>query len=473
MDMAASANGVARAFVKQYYTVLNKAPKCLHRFFLDDSSFFHGESNEPIESIVGQAQIFKHIQKLDLTECRAKILLIDSQQTVNDGVFIQVTGEISKQCGPMRRFMQSFVLMPQEENKYYVHNDIFRYQDQVFGDVDDDPDQPSTNGYAEDCDTPLVDNETHMENSHYNVIAVSEPSEPVHMNGLAEEEPEMISYLENSIPENHVDLVQPDHPYQSPQDPLEEEEAAPVVAPQEPEPICEPSPPAVPALSPPPQKQEKKEPVAPPAPRSYAGFFKTPVSAPAAAPAPQYQAPPPVTEAPATRSEQPSRGSRRGAAVNGNYRPRHYPAGEPAEEEGEWRQDGGRGRRSESYPDTQQIFVGNLPHNMSEEELGRLFEKYGQIVEVRINTGKSKPGTSAPNFGFITFSEPHAVRSCMNDKPIVTDQDHRLNVEEKKQRSRTDSGFSRRGGASMGGRGGYGGGARMGGRGNYGGGPRR
>ena len=31
----------------------------------------------------------------------------------------------------MRRFMQTFVLMPQAENKYYVHNDIFRYQDQV------------------------------------------------------------------------------------------------------------------------------------------------------------------------------------------------------------------------------------------------------------------------------------------------------------------------------------------------------
>ncbi len=28
----------------------------------------------------------------------------------------------------MRRFMQTFVLAPQSPKKYYVHNDIFRYQ---------------------------------------------------------------------------------------------------------------------------------------------------------------------------------------------------------------------------------------------------------------------------------------------------------------------------------------------------------
>ena len=29
---------------------------------------------------------------------------------------------------PLRRFMQTFVLAPQSPKKYYVHNDIFRYQ---------------------------------------------------------------------------------------------------------------------------------------------------------------------------------------------------------------------------------------------------------------------------------------------------------------------------------------------------------
>ena len=34
--------------------------------------------------------------------------------------------------------MQTFVLVPQSPKKYYVHNDIFRYQDEVFHDNDTD-----------------------------------------------------------------------------------------------------------------------------------------------------------------------------------------------------------------------------------------------------------------------------------------------------------------------------------------------
>jgi hypothetical protein len=39
-----------------------------------------------------------------------------------------VSGELSNNGEPMRRFMQTFVLAPQSPKKYYVHNDIFRYQ---------------------------------------------------------------------------------------------------------------------------------------------------------------------------------------------------------------------------------------------------------------------------------------------------------------------------------------------------------
>lgn len=37
----------------------------------------------------------------------------------------------------MRRFMQTFILVPQTPKKYYVMNDIFRYQDEVFQDESD------------------------------------------------------------------------------------------------------------------------------------------------------------------------------------------------------------------------------------------------------------------------------------------------------------------------------------------------
>jgi len=55
---------------------------------------------------------------------------------------MQVAGELSNAGQPMRRFMQTFILAPQSPKKYYVHNDIFRYQDEVFHDIatDSEPD---------------------------------------------------------------------------------------------------------------------------------------------------------------------------------------------------------------------------------------------------------------------------------------------------------------------------------------------
>jgi len=43
----------------------------------------------------------------------------------------QVIGELANNNGAMRPFVQTFVLASQSAKKYYVHNDIFRYQDDV------------------------------------------------------------------------------------------------------------------------------------------------------------------------------------------------------------------------------------------------------------------------------------------------------------------------------------------------------
>lgn len=53
---------------------------------------------------------------------------VDAQATLGNGVVVQVTGELSNGGAPMRRFTQTFVLAAQSPKKYYVHNDIFRYQ---------------------------------------------------------------------------------------------------------------------------------------------------------------------------------------------------------------------------------------------------------------------------------------------------------------------------------------------------------
>lgn len=78
--------------------------------------------------MIGQKQIHLKIQQLNFEDCHAKITQVDSQATLGNGVVVQVTGELSNAGQPMRRFTQTFVLAAQSPKKYYVHNDIFRYQ---------------------------------------------------------------------------------------------------------------------------------------------------------------------------------------------------------------------------------------------------------------------------------------------------------------------------------------------------------
>lgn len=79
--------------------------------------------------IIGQKNIHDRIQQLGFRDCHAKISYVDAQATLGDGVVVQVSGELSNDGHPMRRFTQTFVLACQSPKKYYVHNDIFRYQD--------------------------------------------------------------------------------------------------------------------------------------------------------------------------------------------------------------------------------------------------------------------------------------------------------------------------------------------------------
>jgi len=120
---------VGREFVRQYYTLLAEAPRYVHRFYSNESIFVHGNDTE---EIVGQTAIQNKIRDLSFGECRTRIRALDAHETLGKGVVVQVVGEISVNGAPMRRFVQTFVLAPQSEKKYYVHNDIFRYEDELF-----------------------------------------------------------------------------------------------------------------------------------------------------------------------------------------------------------------------------------------------------------------------------------------------------------------------------------------------------
>ncbi|KAK7027305.1 GTPase activating protein (SH3 domain) binding protein [Halocaridina rubra] len=506
---------VGLEFVRQYYTVLNRAPLHLHRFFTHNSSFMHGGHKSMSEPIIGQADIHKMIMSLNFRDCHAKIRMVDAQATLGDGVVIQVTGELSNNGMPMRRFMQTFVLASQTPKKYYVHNDIFRYQDEVFNE-----DEGGEEGGSEP--------EEELEGS-LPTQGFSTPSATV--NGSAHPpEPEPTppatpqTTVSPSVPAPSP-VVVPTAGISTPAAATTPVAVAPPLSPTPPEPtpadsIPEQMPtsekddegwgtsgsegwgaqteplnaswdePSVTQKETPDPDPPQPDPIQPAEPKTFANLFKgsqgfTSVSA--AAPPPILPQPTLPQPTPPTTQQPPLPGSR--AEVNrtpattpgstqtqsqsgGGFSqrpprntqnrgpPRDRPFRPNGDDNAELESLGGEERRrAPPVPDSQQIFVGNLPLTVGEDELKIEFSRFGKIVDIRINTAKGKTGPKGqvPNFGFITFEEESAVSRALNAKPIHLHGEHRLNVEEKKARLRMDGGGMGRPNSGRGGSGGSGG----------------
>ncbi|XP_023239872.1 ras GTPase-activating protein-binding protein 2-like [Centruroides sculpturatus] len=410
---------VGHEFVRQYYTLLNKAPLHLHRFYSNNSSFVHGGLDQPgqeTKAVVGQ----------------------------------QVTGELSNNGQPMRRFMQTFVLAPQSPKKYYVRNDIFRYQDEVFNDEEEIDNQDS--GAGKDVSYVIVfcrNGSIHSTETRSVVIPPPPPPE-------IDQQPE----LEAESPKSDWEEVDE-------QSPIEEQ----------------------------PEMDTSELTSTQPEPKTYAnmvsknapttGFVNNTVIG-TTSPATVGTHSPTQNKAEVNKSEQsnasvsPSGNQPQAQRISRSVRPapvvkivRESVIVNPS---GRAEDSGGEGEKRKppltQYPDTQQLFVGNLTHTITEDELKHHFMQYGNVLEMRINTKQTqKMGSSGkvPNFGFIVFEDPDSVHKVLEKKPIFFNG-HRLNVEEKKTKPRDQrigDGRIGIGRSGMMGRGGLGG--RGGGRGGMGG----
>lgn len=58
-------------------------------------------------------EIHKRVMALSFRDCHTKIRHVDAHATLNEGVVVQVMGELSNNMQPMRKFMQTFVLAPE------------------------------------------------------------------------------------------------------------------------------------------------------------------------------------------------------------------------------------------------------------------------------------------------------------------------------------------------------------------------
>ncbi|KAF3825100.1 hypothetical protein GH733_005734, partial [Mirounga leonina] len=329
---------VGREFVRQYYTLLNKAPEYLHR----NSSYVHGgvdASGKPQEAVYGQNDIHHKVLSLNFSECHTKIRHVDAHATLSDGVVVQVMGLLSNSGQPERKFMQTFVLAPEGSvpNKFYVHNDMFRYEDEVFGDSEPELDEESEDEVEEEQEERQPSPEPVQENAdsgYYEAHPVA--------NGI--EEP-----LEESSHE----------PEPEPESETKTEELKPQVEEKNLEELEEKS------TSPPPAE---------------------PVSLPQEPPKPRVEAKPEVQSQPPRVREQRPR-----------ERPGFPPRG-PRPGRGDIEQNESDNRRIIRYPDSHQLFVGNLPHDIDENELKEFFMIQRILIakpimfrgEVRLNVEEKK-----------------------------------------------------------------------------------
>lgn len=482
---------VGKEFVRQYYTMLNQSPLYLHRFYSSNSSFVHGgidQHGKEADPVVGQYEIHKKIMELDFRDCHTKIRQVDSHATMGNGVVVQVTGELSNNGQPMRRFMQTFVLAPQSPKRYYVHNDIFRYQDEVFLEDDDEDMQERAHesepeeDQPEVADTPDVIQDHEVSpyfeqqpvsngNAHMEEIAspvASPPIQPspapiIHQQMSPPPQPSLveptIAELEKLEGQSSSDneMTYDDKPQSKSPEPSEDMSSSHHYQSQPPD-----SPPNEPktyanmvSKNTSSGSSGSNSSSSAPSWHTASSSNKTTPTPPVTNHVPHTMSQPPRMEnkpdvgfvSPQNSAPQPQRMQRmRGSGTRGgggregafSFGSRNQGGGgmmRPPDDGA----DGDRRRSTSLYPDTVQVFVGNLPLSITENELKEHFTKYGNVVDLRINNKPNpKQGNAGrvPNFGFIVFEDEASVKRALDDKPIMFQGNHRLNVEEKKAKPR-------------------------------------
>ena len=103
------------------------------------------------------------------------------------------------------------------------------------------------------------------------------------------------------------------------------------------------------------------------------------------------------------------------------------------------------------------LYVGNLPFDISEDQLHELFSVHGQVASTKLitdfNTGRSR------GFGFVEMRTEEEAQVAIDKMNKAKVGEREIVVNEARPRpERTTSGGGGRGGRSGGGRGGFGGG---------------
>jgi len=116
------------------------------------------------------------------------------------------------------------------------------------------------------------------------------------------------------------------------------------------------------------------------------------------------------------------------------------------------------------------IYVGNLPHKVTEDEVRQAFAEFGQVTEVRLIVDKFSG--ESKGFGFVEMPSKEEAEKAIAELNGKDVKGRAMTVNEAKPKTERGGRGGRGGFGGGGGRGGYGGGGGGGGRGDYGGGNR-
>lgn len=358
------------------------------------------------ESVIGQKAIHDKIQSLDLQQVYAKIKQVDSHSTLDNGIVVQVTGELSIGGHPMRAFVQTFVLAPETPKKFYVHNDIFRYQDDDLVSESETNDTPGEGETTPLLEQAVTDNCDFNSEKEAVVGGESEASEAVR--GMYDSQNAELGDSSVNIPgtadaQQTADLStgawgqfgDAAHVGEVTQNGVE------ATTPQPPQ--------EFPSATEPVEDRQDEETF----PSGETPEQDNKTSTWASRLSQQSGNRPLNSTAIPTSQSLPQRDPRPRRTEN---RSQNQPLTSGLK-------DKKSGPTPRDTPDNHQVFVGGLPPNTLESELRDVFKEFGNVLDIRVN---------AKNFAFVVFDNAKPVTKVMNLKEPLEIRGKNLNIEEKR-----------------------------------------
>ncbi|XP_042428110.1 nuclear transport factor 2-like [Zingiber officinale] len=187
---------VGKAFVQQYYLILQQSPELVHRFYQENSLLSRPDANGEMSLVTTTQAINQKV--LSMGAVRAETNTVDAQESLGGGVTVLVTGYLSEVDSIKRGFTQSFFLAPQDKG-FFVLNDIFRF-------VEEDEHQQGNQGCPPQQGPHDLDQTASEDDDKLNSGEVYNPPEDGQFVEHEEPKEEVINEVPNS---SHAVVVEP------------------------------------------------------------------------------------------------------------------------------------------------------------------------------------------------------------------------------------------------------------------------